>query len=221
MTRTISMSTVADGPGDERQWAGGSQACEGLGNGGHDLLGADHAQVIVGEERQRAPAHAGAAVEHDRPGLGDRQCAGRDHAVRSVEGIVVERGSVFYLIYGGQPAARDAIGRDDVAGLALFERGRDRGGEVAFGRRDRAGVVVGEAFEEGVEPVLRGLPVLAGDVRLRRAGAGPSALRTRARISSRALILVLDPPVAERLGRRVGEVPCPGPAPTAAGARRA
>ncbi len=124
----------------------------------------------------------GAAVEHDRPGLGDSERAGRHDAVRPVEGVVVEWGCVFYLIYGGQPAGGDAIGRDDVVSLALFERGLDGRVELCFRGLDRARVVVGEALEEFLEPVLRRVSVLAGDVgwwlfaRL-RLGRAPGSLR--------------------------------------------
>src|SRR4051812_47377765 len=47
--------------------------------------GLDEADVVVGDERERAAPRAPAAVERDRPRLGDRQGAAREHAVDRVE----------------------------------------------------------------------------------------------------------------------------------------
>jgi hypothetical protein len=120
------MSTVADGPEMSVSGRVGSSVLMASGTDG-TIWSVRTTQVVVGEQRERAPAHPRAAVENDRPGLGDRDGARRDHAVRCVEGVVVEWGCVFYLIYGGQPALRNPIGRDDVAGLSLCERGLDGG----------------------------------------------------------------------------------------------
>ena len=46
----------------------------------------DHAQVVVGDERERAPAHPGSAVEDDRAGLGDGEGAGGDDPVGARRG---------------------------------------------------------------------------------------------------------------------------------------
>ena len=45
----------------------------------------DDAEVVVGHERERPPALCGAAVEHDRAGLGDGERAAGEGAVEAVE----------------------------------------------------------------------------------------------------------------------------------------
>ena len=46
---------------------------------------ADDADVVVGDERERAAAGGGAGVEHDRAGVGDRERAAGDDRVERVE----------------------------------------------------------------------------------------------------------------------------------------
>src|ERR1700759_1755206 len=63
------------GAGDEGVRAGRVEAGERVGEVGRDLTGLDDDQVEVGDQGERAAALAGAGVEDDRPGLGDRDRA--------------------------------------------------------------------------------------------------------------------------------------------------
>src|SRR3954471_5925449 len=67
------------GAGDEgdglRVARGGLEGGDRVGDGGDDLLRVDHAEVVVGDECERAPAGFRATVEDDRAGLGDRERA--------------------------------------------------------------------------------------------------------------------------------------------------
>ena len=82
------MSEVAEGPEIQVRGRPGSPADspergDGLGDDPDDLVLADHAEVIVGQERQGPPPLARPAVEDDRPGLGDPQgAAGQDAVAR-------------------------------------------------------------------------------------------------------------------------------------------
>ena len=69
------MSEVAEGPLIQvigRPGSGGvAERRDRLGDEADDLVVADDAEVIVGQEREGPPPLAGAAVEDDRPRLGD------------------------------------------------------------------------------------------------------------------------------------------------------
>ncbi len=88
-TRSSSMSEVADGPDTNvtarRARDGGLEPGDGLRDDPDDLLAEHHADVQVGHERERAAALGGAAVQHERAGLGDRHGAAGQGAVEPVE----------------------------------------------------------------------------------------------------------------------------------------
>ena len=86
------MSEVAEGPdtkvsGRPSRTAGSSRV-HGLRHEADDLALAHDADVKVGNEGERPPALAGAAVEHEAAGLGD---AGRTARERPVELVQVVR----------------------------------------------------------------------------------------------------------------------------------
>src|ERR1700733_6772842 len=117
------------GTRDERERAGriGSELGDGLGDRGHDLVFSDYAQVIIGDERERAPAYPRPAVQHDRAGLRDRDGARRDDAVGGVQVVAVEGRVVVYRLQMGHPFVRNA-GRDDDP--SLTENLADRVNEI-------------------------------------------------------------------------------------------
>ena len=90
--RVISMSDVADGPGDRRHDGGRQRdhARDRLGDRFDDLIHEDDHQVVVGHERQHAPAFAGAVREDDRAGHRNRRRAPGEHPFGRVE---VRRGT--------------------------------------------------------------------------------------------------------------------------------
>ena len=71
------MSLVADGPLIQVCGRVRVEQGDGVRDVGDDLVGADDADVPVGHQGERAPALAGAVVEHDRAGLGDADRAPR------------------------------------------------------------------------------------------------------------------------------------------------
>src|SRR3954454_22295062 len=71
--------------GDERQRSVRIEPGDRVRDGGDDLLGADDADVVIGDERERSPAGCRAAVEDDRAGVGDRERAAGDHRVERFE----------------------------------------------------------------------------------------------------------------------------------------
>src|SRR4029450_3250262 len=75
------------------------------GHAGHHLGGGPPHQVVVGDQAEGAPALAGAAVEHDRAGLGDGHGAAGEHAV---EGGQVGRAGGGGAAGGGGPPPRPA-----------------------------------------------------------------------------------------------------------------
>ena len=89
-TRIISMSAVADGPEIVVMSAGFSEASRrnASGNGLDDLIGADDAQVVVGNQRRGAASFAGTMGEHDRAGQGDGQRCQRQHSLAPIEILV-------------------------------------------------------------------------------------------------------------------------------------
>lgn len=76
--------TGGRGTGDEGVRAGWVQPGERVGQVG-DLIGADHHQVEVGHQGERAAALTGAVVQDDRAGLGDRDRAAGDDPGHRVE----------------------------------------------------------------------------------------------------------------------------------------
>src|SRR5215467_5772278 len=63
----------------------GFQALQGLRDDPDDLAGVQDAQVVVGDQAQRAAALARAAVQDNSPGLRDGHRGGGDHTVGGVE----------------------------------------------------------------------------------------------------------------------------------------
>ena len=137
--------------GDERDRPSGlrglGEPSDGVGHGGHDLLLADDAQVVVGHERQRPPARAPAAVEDDRAGLGDPERAARQHAV---EGVEVSRRQQRLVAH--ELDARDVrrrLGRDrEPRRTALAARIGERVGEPAARDAVDGRAVVRDALAE-------------------------------------------------------------------------
>ena len=211
-TRLSSMSLVALGPLIQVSGRGGVEAGHRVGYVGDDLVGADDADVHVGDQRDRAAALAGAVVEDDGAGLGD------------ADGRVGDDGGAGVELGGRQPVVDDGVGDvDREAGghddAAVGQRGDQPVGELAraCSARRRRG---------SRRPARRrARPRRSGDdpagIGGRGVGAVPArADRTRPRISSRALVagpssaasVGTPPPGAERLARRPRQVAGAGPA---------
>ena len=136
------MSLVADGPLIQVSGRSGSEPGDGLGHQRDDLIRLDQAQVVVGDEAERAAALAGAGVEDDRAGLGDGHGGAGDDAVHLVEFL------------GGQPVVGDQL--DAVEGAGLAGTGQVQAGQVQAGRHDYpARAAVGQRSADGVQQ-LRG-----------------------------------------------------------------
>src|SRR4029453_18002062 len=129
---------------------------DGVGNGGDNVLGADDADVVVGDERERASAGGGTGVQHDRAGVGDRHRAAGDNRVERVE-----LGDRETLI--GHSAEVGQLGRYADA-LRAGEDLADRDGHVRSAVYGRA--IFGDALAEQVHDAvaIAGEPVLAGDL---------------------------------------------------------
>ena len=107
------MSEVAEGPQIQVIAAGRGGRREpghGLGDEPDDLVGADDAQVIVGQEREGPPPLPCPAVEDDRPRLGDRQGAGGEDAVDGVELLVTQPAVGDGLDSSGSQSAGRSVG---------------------------------------------------------------------------------------------------------------
>ena len=136
------MSEVADGPEMKVIGRAGIAAAasqqpgDGLGDEADDLVVADDAEVVVGQERDRPAALARAAVEDDRPGLGDPQRAGRQHAVAALELVVGQARLAEELDARRAPSrragrrARPAASPLAPAQAAAIAPGRSRGSTV-------------------------------------------------------------------------------------------
>ena len=128
-TRLSSMSLVADGP--ETRTIGrpsralGSSAAMSSGTVSTICVGADHADVEVGNEAERATSLTGTPVERDRARLGAAGGAGRERAVERVELARVER-RVLDELEPGRSQARLEVGGDTDARGARARRGRPR-----------------------------------------------------------------------------------------------
>ena len=79
------MSLVAEGPEMRVCGRAGSSRANASGQVRGHLVGPDDDQVEVGHQGERPAALAGAVVEDDRAGLGDRDRAAGHHARRPVE----------------------------------------------------------------------------------------------------------------------------------------
>ena len=154
------MSEVADGP--EMNVIGRSgprrpivEPRDGLGHQADDLVVADDAKVVVGQQGDGAPALARAAVQDDRPGLGDAQRTGRKHAVALSRSLIVSPGSRSRATSGGaQPSGKSAGTTSRFtprAGTGLGDGTRQVGG------RDRAdaGLVLADAVDEVLDDAAR------------------------------------------------------------------
>ena len=183
-TRSSSMSEVADGPetsviGRPARAASASR-CDGVGHPGDDVAGLDHADVVVGHERQRAAPRARPAVEHDRAGLGDRERAAGQHPVELVERARRER----RVVLDELDALDHAVGAEPPGGHgqprrpALAADRGDRGRQVrAVDAADRRAGTRPRARRSG-----RRRPPRRGTARRRRGSArGTSTLRASAR----------------------------------------
>ena len=131
------MSTVADGPEMNVSGRVGSSFAIASGSEPNELVGADDAQVIVGHQRQDAPAHARPAVEDDRAALRDRDGARRDHAVRLVECVRIQRGLVAQRLDAIDPCLGNAFRDGDPAHAAVVKDCAHR--FVELGRRRSGG----------------------------------------------------------------------------------
>src|SRR4029077_7465423 len=80
------------GTGDEGVRPGRVEPGERVRQVRGDLFLADHGQVEVGHQGERAAALAGAVVQDDRPGLGDGDRAAGDDAAHPVEFGRAQRG---------------------------------------------------------------------------------------------------------------------------------
>ena len=144
----------------------------------------------VRDERERAPAALGAAVEHDRAGLGDRQRAGGEHAVDGVEPSCGEQQVVGEQL-DARRCRRPAADRDAARSM-LAARCRDRLGGAprstrrtvarysAAGSQKRATTTYSPAAAPAPEPGSRA-DVRHRDARAERGlDAGQSISRARA-----------------------------------------
>ena len=135
--------------------AAACRAGDGLGDEADDLVVADDAEVIVGQQRDRPAALARAAVEHDRPGLGDPQGAGGQDAVaarRAARWSGPGRGAARRPA-GIQPAGRSA----GTTSLLHAPRGAGRGdrrGRSAAATRRTVGLVLGDALDELLDQLV-------------------------------------------------------------------
>ena len=179
-TRFSSMSDVAEGPemnviGRPGRARPSREPGDGLGDEADDLVLADDAEVIVGQERERPPPLAGAAVEDDRPGLGDPQGAAGQDAVARLE-LVDRQARVAEQRRrpaGAQPSGRSAGTTSRRTPRAAQRRGdrrrqrrrpRPGGRSPCIRRRARRTARPGRSAVGRV-----GRAVVAGDGRRRRA----------------------------------------------------
>ena len=163
----------------------------------------------VREERECSAALACAGVEDDRAGLGDRERAGREHAVGGRERVAVEGWGVGEQLEALGCVRRWHALRDDQArGVVALAGCRHRRGDLAGVDPDDRGAVVGGSLGEAVDVSGRGVDVRGGAAAGSSVGTSASAVRIRVKISSRALTA---PPVSEGL-LRCREVAGLGPA---------
>ena len=196
-TRSSSMSLVADGPLIQVSGrpAGRRQALDRLGDQLHDLIGADHAQVVVGHQRDGPAALVGRAGQHDGPGLGDGHGGPGDHRV---EGVQLSSGQIA-RVDRNRVRSRAAAGRVQAARRPSGGRARSRAAptsaaSIAAGHGVHGRPVVGEPLGEQVQqrrpvssPVSR---YAAAGAALRAGGSAPpspGAALIRASTSSRAV----------------------------------
>ena len=193
------------------------EGSEGLGDGLDDPIGLDDAEVVVGDERERAAALARSMPQHDRAGRRDAKRTAGQHPFRHVQ-IPIREAFVAHAGGGVRQPRRIDIRRNDQAGLAArgHHPGNRRGNLAARAEvhgdlvmlqpvdeqlqarvaRQRGALVI-QPFDAGV---LRGSRLRPLAIRNRRHGCGPgSGFLPRCR-SSRG------PPLTKRLpgdGRQV------------------
>ncbi len=221
------MSLVADGPEIRVCGRGRVEPGERVGQVGGDLVLAHDDQVEVGHQGERAATLAGAVVQDDRAGLGDRDGAAGDDAAHPVEFGRGKRG----LVAGqrnlpgqfGQPARGSPSGTTTGPGTAAARAASTRA-TAAARRRPRPdalddGAVVGGALGEQGGDVVRsgvmvGTQVPAGQRGVGRVGVG-IAVRGAVGGADPGQDLILEPLLTDCLPgswtTRRGTIPAAGP----------
>ena len=221
-TRSSSMSEVALGPETSvigrPSAAAGASAATASGTDAWMRAASTKQMWQVGHERERAAAAVGAAVEHDRAGLGDRERAAGQHAVEAVE---LARGDRRIVDESSTPASSCGTAGGTASRAAPCSRhaaSTAASSSPPAATRRTVGAVLGGALAEARDDLLvpggQAAParvVVARD--LGNADAGPSAVLIRARTSSRAL--------TRRAPAAAGGPPCERPAASAGSRLRA
>ncbi len=149
------MSLVALGPDTKVKGPRAPvERADRVGHGGDDLRALHEAEMQVGDERQRAPARALAAIEDDRAGLRDGQRAAGQGAVERIEVAHAEPVVLHELEAVGPPALEQPGRHAEAARAVLGAHLRDGLGQgvgLAHG-----GAVVRHALGEARHRVAAG-----------------------------------------------------------------
>src|SRR5215211_119072 len=142
----------------------------------HDLILPDHAQVVVGQQRQRPAALSPPGVEDDGAGLGYAQGAPCQHAVALVEFLVGDPGSG--CIAQSVDAFRDPLPREVRGDYEAFHAATLQGlfycvGQLVLLYAEYRGLVLGHPLREALDDLLARGFVLAKVAALDACVLGP------------------------------------------------
>jgi hypothetical protein len=136
------------GPADPGERARRVQRRDRVGHGADNLPGTHHRQVVVRYQAERPAALPGPGVQHDRPGLGDRDRDRRHHPVQAVQRRDVQR-RVDHVSEQCGPFGREPVRHADPLRPAGRHRVRDDPGHLAgCAAPHRRPVVAGPLLEQ-------------------------------------------------------------------------